>query len=489
MSSNHIHLFVVVFIGVFTTTAAQVVCLNPTVIGELRVMRSKKCVNIDGFDGLGNVNTYSCDGFDDQRIIMCGDGSIRNTKSPNNCFTSGTAGKGNVKSSTCKVYPSLPDYQKWRFGKSKTFFDSFGIEQEAKEIINVESGFCLNVEGSDGTGNINTHRCEDMTDQYFFIRSKGQLVSHGRLQVQESGLCLDVQSGSSGPRLGDNVRIYECENSADQYFGFYENGEIVNEKSKMCLNVAGFEGKGNIDMHACDYFDDQHWLRPDQYCDGDYCSFVNKKSGHCLNVHGTAAGSNKDVYSHSCTGERDQRFKFVTGTWVTPTTSWSLVGCNENGEVTQLISNTIGYSTSVSESTTIEISTAIEAGYSFGKMTFSTTFSQSLAMEWTESQEKSEEITFTCQVYDNGQPFTGGCMWQLKLTTEQTVKADDELVWTPQIVRCTSEHTAPTCPPFTRCQDKACTMCEGTLFGKKKRKHSAKRFFWKKISKTHKPSS
>ena len=120
-------------------------------------------------------------------------------------------------------------------------------------------------------------------------------MTHGRIQVQESGLCLDVQSGSSGARLADNVRIYKCEDNQDQYFGFFENGEIVNEKSRMCLNVVGFDGRGNIDMYACDYFDDQRWFRPTQLCDGDYCSFLNKKSGDCLNVHGTPATSNLNV--------------------------------------------------------------------------------------------------------------------------------------------------------------------------------------------------
>jgi hypothetical protein len=488
MSSNHVHLFVVVFIGVFTTTAAQVTCLDRLELGELRVQMGKKCVNIAGYNGLGEVDTYHCDGFDDQQIIMCGDGSIRNLKSPNNCLTAGSDGDGNVVSSTCNVFPSLPNYQKWRYGRSHTFEDSFGVDQVAREIINEESDLCLNVAGYDGTGNIDTYRCQNLQDQFFFFRSKGQQLLHGRLQVQESGLCLDVESDSSGPSLGDNVRIFECDNSGDQYFSTYQNGEIVNKKSRMCLNVAGFNGIGNIDMYACDYFNDQRWIRPTQYCDEEYCSFVNVKSGECLNVHGTAATSNLDVYSHSWTGERDQRFKFVTGAWVTPTATWSLVGCNENGEVTQAISNTITYSSTISESTAIEIGLAIEAGYSFGSATVSTTFSYSLTSEWSESQESSEEVTFTCQVFDNGEPFTGGCMWQLRVTTEQTTN-DDELVWKPQIVKCTRGNTAPTCPPFTKCQDTACTMCVDRVFGKKKRKHSVRRSFWKKVSKTHKSSN
>jgi hypothetical protein len=490
MSRNHIRLFVVVFIGVFTTTAAQVVCVNPIVIGELRVMRGNLCVNIAGYKGLGSVNTFACDGFDDQQIIMCTDGTIRNTKSPNNCFTPGRDGKGIVKSSTCLVLPSLPDYQKWRFGESKTFFDSFGIEQEAKQIINVESEWCLHAVDFFGTSIMITSDCVGYTDQNFYFRSRGQLLSHGRLQVQKSGLCLGLKSKTSGPHLVNNVGIKECGNIADQYFGFYENGEIVNKKSRLCLNVVDFTGRGNVNMYACDYFDDQRWYRPTQFCHGDYCSLVNKMSGECLNVVGTEATSNSNVNTHTCNLEQDQRFKFVTGTWVSPTASWSLVGCNENGVVTQTISNTIGYSKTISESTAIEIGAEIEAGYAFGSVTVSTTVSQSLSVEWTESQETSKEITFACEFYDNGQQFEGGCMWQLKLTTEQTTNADDELVWTPQIVRCTSDHTAPTCPPFTRCQDKACKMCEGTFFGKKfgkkKRKHSAKRSFWKKVSKTHK---
>jgi hypothetical protein len=63
-------------------------------------------------------------------------------------------------------------------------------------------------------------------------------MGHGRLQVEKSGLCLDVEKyGGRG-----NVQIHQCENLDDQYFDFYENGELVNKKSGLCLDVAYYDG-------------------------------------------------------------------------------------------------------------------------------------------------------------------------------------------------------------------------------------------------------
>ena len=450
-------IFIVLACISITKTAAQVICATPLEIGELRVKNSKHCVNIHGTEGRGDVNTDLCDGNRDQELIMCEDGTIRNTNTPNNCISPGTNGKGNVESVPCEVYPAIPDYQKWRYGRSKTFVDSGGIRQVAREIINVKSGQCLNVHGSDGTGDINTDTPDNRDDQYFYFRSRGKLVAHGRLQVQKSGLCLDV-AGTTGGR-GKNVFIGNCENSLDQYYNFYENGELINKKSRLCLNVEGFSGVGDVDMYPCDDKHDQMWSRPKQYCQKSYCAFRNKKSGRCINVHGYAASKGSDVNSDTCEGEADQLFRWVNESWVTPTAKWNMVGCNQNGEITQTISNTVSYTTSISTSVSVEVSAAIEADTVFGSASVTTTVSTSLAHSWEESYSGTREISYTCSNYDSGEEFTGGCMWQLQVTTKQTTN-DDILKWAPHIVKCTSRNTAPTCPPFTRCGNEECTQCE-----------------------------
>ncbi|XP_068679763.1 galactose/N-acetylgalactosamine-binding lectin CEL-III-like [Montipora foliosa] len=452
-------LYLVVFTGFFSTAASQVNCVNPIEIGEVRVLKSHSCIDISGDSGKGNVLAYRCESSDDQQLIMCDDGTIRNMKT-NNCFSAGTSGSGNVISTTCVLFPKIPEYQKWKFGKSKIFKDRGGIQQEAREIINMKSRKCLDVTGIEGNGNIGTYSCTDEPDQYFYFRSRGKLLAHGRLQVQKSGLCLDVSGDQGGQGLHDNnVLIHGCEKAADQFFGFYENGELVNDKSRLCLDVSGIGGSGNVLMHECGGTYDQMWSQPRQYCDGDYCSFMNKASGKCLDVSGDQASSGSNVLTYGCDGAPDQRFKWVSGNWVTPTADWDLVGCNQNGQVTQQISNEISYSTTESETATVEIAAAVEAETLFGGVSLSVSTSYSLSKEWTMSQSQTTAITFTCENYDSGKPFVRGCMWQLQVTTKERL-SDNKMRWTPQIVKCTRNHEEPKCPPFTRCMDEDCTQCE-----------------------------
>ena len=452
-------LYLIVFTGFFSPAASQVNCVNPIEIGEVRVLKSQRCIDISGASGKGNVLAYRCESSDDQQLIMCADGTIRNMKS-NNCFSAGTTGSGNVISTTCVLFPKIPEYQKWKYGKSITFKDKGGISQEAREIINMKSGKCLDVAGTEGNGNIVTYSCTSEQDQYFYFRSRGKLLAHGRLQVQKSGLCLDVSGDQGGQGLHDNnVLIYGCEKAADQFFGLYENGELVNDKSGLCLDVSGMGGSGNVLVYECGGTYDQMWSQPRQYCDGDYCSFMNKASGKCLDVSGDQASSGSNVLTYSCDGAPDQRFKWESGNWVTPTADWDMVGCNQNGKVTQEISNEISYSTTESETSTVEITAAIEAGTLFGGVSLSTSTSYSLSKEWTRSQSQTTKITFTCENYDSGKPFVRGCMWQLEVTTKER-HSENEMRWTPQIVKCTRNHEKPKCPPFTRCVDEDCTRCE-----------------------------
>ena len=254
MMKNQETMGVLMVLGVLLSSflacvSADATCSDPQEIGELRVLKSKKCVDIKGKGGAGDIKALKCDGYSDQQIILCGDGTIRN-KAENYCFQADANGNNNVYSGVCSLLPKIPDHQKWVYGRTKKFTDNGGIVQTAREIINVKSGKCLDVVGSSGEGAMGTYSCENKDDQYFYIRSRGKLVGHGRLQNQKSGKCLDV-SGKQGGSDGDrNVLLYHCEDAQDQWFRFYQNGEIVNEKSALCLDVVGNSGKGNIITYA-----------------------------------------------------------------------------------------------------------------------------------------------------------------------------------------------------------------------------------------------
>ena len=386
--------------------AAQVLCSNPITIGELRVYKSKRCVDLPNKNGVGSAQTHLCDGGADQKLILCGDGTIRN-EARNYCFTPTGYGNDNVRSSPCRVYPSIPNIQKWRFGRTKRFYDSGGILQEAKEIINVHSGRCLDVRGRNGHGNIGVYRCENLPDQYFYFRSRGKQIAFGRLRNEKSHQCLDV-SGYDGK---GNVNMYNCENKADQWFRYYQNGELVNEQSGYCLDVSGHNGHGNIGMYPCEDRTDQMWRIPKQYCNGKYCSFVNKKSGRCLDVSGWDGRGGVGTYH--CEALADQRLKFVSDRWTAPTAKWVSVACNGNGKVSHAISSSVSYSSTITTTITTQVSASIEADLVFGKSSVSTSISTSLSTAWTNTHSASSTITLSCDTYDNGDAFARGCMWQL----------------------------------------------------------------------------
>ena len=106
---------------------------------------------------------------------------------------------------------------------------------------------------------------------------------------------------------------------------------------------------------------------------------------------------------------------------------------------------------------TVEVGATIEAGVLFASVETSVSVSASLSQEWSRSNGKSETISFSCDNYDSGESFTGGCMWQMELKTVKNGK--EELKWKPLIVKCTKSRNPPKCPPFTKCLDADCTKC------------------------------
>lgn len=434
---------------------AQASCLNPLNIGELRVFKSKECVDIAGLDGAGNVGTYACDGGQDQQMIICDDGTIRN-QARNYCLQPDGSGNANVVSSPCSVSSEIPSWQRWRVGRNRRFTDSGGISQVAAEIINMESNRCLDVQGTDGYGNIGVYWCENFEDQYFYVRSRGREVAHGSLQNERSHLCVDV-TGYDGE---GNVQMYNCEGLPDQYFRFYENGEIINEESRLCVDVKGTDGNGNVMMYACEDFRDQMWESPRSLCSGSYCPFLNKQSGKCLDVKGTDGKG--DIGTYHCEGFADQRFKWVADTWNTPSVSWINIGCNKNGNVSRKISNKVSFDQSITPTISNEVSSAIGTGVDFLSAEVSTKISTALALAWTGSRSGTTAIEYTCGNYDNGEEFTRGCMWQLQVETKQD-KSGDLLIWNPQIVKCTGSDEAPKCAPFTKCVDEDCNSCDKSI--------------------------
>ena len=175
--------------------------------GELRVKNTRQCLDIEGTNGdgkvyqilysikfkfnkisnLGWVQTERCDGHLDQQFFLCSDGTIRN-EARNYCLIPDTKQPHSwVRSAKCQQYPSTPKRYKWKYGRTREFTDrgktgqrwSFkwesvaetkpfslgGIKQISREILNQETGACLDVNWKSGSFNwITTYDCENLDD-------------------------------------------------------------------------------------------------------------------------------------------------------------------------------------------------------------------------------------------------------------------------------------------------------------------------------------
>ena len=314
---SNIALLITVAFSWFTTESAavEIHCRQPIEIGELRAVKTKLCVDIAGIKGTGDVGTNLCDGNADQTLVFCGDGIVRNLQDPQRCVTEVGTKSREVKSFACRSR----QYSRWKFGRLIAFKDNAGLKQKAREIISVKTGGYLdasdsdNLKVTDGHGRVGTYTRDYRNDpQLFYFRSRGTLVEHGKLKIKKSGDCLSFKGGWRIRKIVVTSRCYDVDN---QYFLFYENGELVSEKSGLCLDIEGREGSGNIRLYSCEDEPDQMWVRecamksPPR---GRYCPFVSKRSKKCL----TASRPNKfrraKILADACgDGRTDQLFKWV----------------------------------------------------------------------------------------------------------------------------------------------------------------------------------
>lgn len=426
-------------------------CNKPFLIGEIRNWKdNSQCIDPRKYDGRGNVGTYNCDGYSDQTFKFCEDGTIRSTKSGFCLDVSGYDGSGNVQMWSCEIYPSVKEDQQWDIIYSKyNPYEESGISQELFRIKNKKSGYCLDIGGYDGRGNVQTYACDDGIDQDFYIRSRGEIIGHGKLQNQKSGSCLDV-SGYDGR---GNVATYDCQDEEDQIFTLYENGELVNKDSNLCIDISKYDGHGNIIMYACQAMADQQWKQV--LWDGDFFSLTSKKSNQCLDVSGYDGKG--QIATYRCEDLPDQKWKWIAEKWTTPVGSWNQVYCNMNGGIQQQIETSRTSSDSFTSTTSVEIGSEIEAGVIFKKAKVTTKVSQSIAKTWTTSSSSSNSVEVSCDVNDDGSDFTGGCLWQWHLTTSSSINT---VSWKAGISKCTHSTEEPNCPPFTKCINLDCTLCE-----------------------------
>lgn len=130
----------------------------------------------------------------------------------------------------------------------------------------------------------------------------------GRLVNHAQGMCLDVAGW--GGRGNANVTLGPCTGDPDQVWRFGPRGELINAADGRVLDAAGYDGArgANVDVYANERKRDQRWTL---VAAGPHAfQVINQQRGMCLDVNGTAGNAGDNVLLWDCDGGRDQRWTF-----------------------------------------------------------------------------------------------------------------------------------------------------------------------------------
>lgn len=119
---------------------------------HLRNKKSRKCIGVKGSDGSGKIKEESCNsGTKDQmwyikdRGTLVGEGKLVNKESKMCLQTDRSNGRGRIITQSCSDEKENQYFKFWSNG----------------EITNVLSNRCIDVEGTDGTGEVKMNECMD----------------------------------------------------------------------------------------------------------------------------------------------------------------------------------------------------------------------------------------------------------------------------------------------------------------------------------------
>jgi len=279
-------------------------------------------------------------------------------------------------------------------------------------------------------------------------------MNSGYLRNEEdNSKCLLADGDSSGQV---QVTSVTCEyGNEKQQWSYYESGEIVNQGNRCCMKSDGSTDSigAKVVTGSCDNSLYTKWSFPVLYKDGDFLPIQSNVSSNCMDSDGSG-----NMALQQCDLLSAQRFWWMPGNWAYPDSKWIQVKCNMNGGINLQVENSVSYGQDLSEEKAASVAESIEVGCLFMSSTTTGSVSKSVADSWSASHSDTGTVSVSCDWYDDKTTFTGGCMWQLQLTTADVT--NNPLEWTSSLItRCSNSSDPPLCPPFTVCADNACTGC------------------------------
>ncbi|WP_437683427.1 lectin [Sorangium sp. So ce131] len=137
------------------------------------------------------------------------------------------------------------------------------------------------------------------------------VVTSSPLISVESGRCLDVSGRSTSP--GARLQIYDCHGGDNQGFNFTAAGELQVYGGTLCVEAPSTAGS-RVVTASCNGQARQKWT---MNTDG---SIVNQQSRLCMDVEGRRTANTTPVIVWSCSGQPNQRWSMPASSDTQPPT-------------------------------------------------------------------------------------------------------------------------------------------------------------------------
>ena len=254
-----------------------------TVVGRITGYQGLCLDDANGSTSQSNpVLVYTCNSGDNQQWTVGTNGTIQTLGMCMDVGGGSTSDGANVDLYTCNNTGA----QVWQ-------------PQSNGELVNPQSGKCLDDNGSGGSGTqLQIRSCTDGSDQQWTMPTTAARTTAGAITGYQ-GLCLDDANASTA--LSNPAVVNTCDGGGDEQWTVGTNGTL--QTMGMCLDVGGAatNNGATVDLYTCNNTGAQVW---EPQSNGE---LVNPQSGKCLDDN-NFGGPGTQVQLWSCGDGANQQW-------------------------------------------------------------------------------------------------------------------------------------------------------------------------------------
>ena len=257
----------------------------PGPTGQIKSGVNSECLNVSG-NGTGDgtaLQIATCSSATGEQWTVPGDGSLMALGKCADVNHSGTTNNTIVQLWTCNGSGA----QRWTYNASN------------KELVNPESGRCLDDPGSSTSGaQLIIFDCNAAANQQWTLPAAAPT---GPITSGVAGKCVD--DNAAGTADGTHIQLWDCNGSAAQSWTIASNGTIQAFGKCMDVSNSGTVNGTKVQLWTCNGSGAQLWT-----WNSSTKALSNPESGRCLDDPGSTTTNGTQLQIYDCNASAAQQW-------------------------------------------------------------------------------------------------------------------------------------------------------------------------------------